>query len=248
MVIWDVLASHEAMRAWHAERLSAHAADLAGLRAARARLHARLAPDPNPYPATQPGGAAAAREALEGGGCAGLSAADRLQADCTAQVRVDGAAGKMRGERLGVWTGVAGASVRPAGSGLPSVHQAKLGQAHGSPESSMVNTRSQPDGQPVSATQASVSTMSAAPAGVWQQGAIKPPGPLAPGGAAAAGEEALVHGCAGGPKAGAPADGDNHKDALHELQVRRKCTQILLNTHEAEEECVQTLEAARGER
>ena len=237
MVTWDVLASHEAMRAWHAERLSAHAADLAGLRAVRTRLHARLLPDPYPIPATQPGSDAAAREAAEGGEYAGLSAGDRPEADCMAQVRVGGAASKLHDERLGALPGAAVTSVRPAG--LSSVDQAVVGpQAPGSPESRVVHTRSQPERQPAWAAQASALKATAASAGAWQQG------PLAPGGAAAAGEEALVHGSAGGPKAGAPADGDNHKDALHELQVRRVCTQILLNTHEAEGEFVQTLEAA----
>ena len=145
MVTWDVLASHEAMRAWHAERLSAHAADLAGLRAARARLHARLVPDPNPKPVIQLGSGAAAHEAAEGGAYVGLSAADRLQADCAVQVRVGGTAGKLHGERLGALTGVAAASMRPAG--LSCVDQA-----------------------------------------------------------------------------GAPEGSGNHKDALHELQVRRECS------------------------
>ncbi|KAK9832750.1 hypothetical protein WJX81_008241 [Elliptochloris bilobata] len=73
MVTWDVLASHEAMRAWHTARLTAHAADLAALRAARMRLHARLATEPNSAPrapAGAPGGeglvgAASHKEALQ---------------------------------------------------------------------------------------------------------------------------------------------------------------------------------------
>lgn len=44
MVAWDVLASQEAMLAWHVARLAQHASDQAALGSARARLHARLAP------------------------------------------------------------------------------------------------------------------------------------------------------------------------------------------------------------
>ena len=217
MVTWDVLASHEAMRAWHATRLSAHATDLAGLRAARARLHLTLLPDPNPNPATQPGSNAAAHEAADGGECAGLSAGDRLEADCAVQVRVDGAAIKLHDERLRAMPEVAAASMRTAGPGLHSVDQAKLGQqARGSSASRMFQTRPHPDRQPARATQAGVSTLTATATGAWQQGL------LAPRGAAAAGDEAIVHGSAGSFITGAPADNSEHKNVLHELQVRRE--------------------------
>ena len=44
MVAWDVLASQEAMLAWHVARLAQHASNQAALGSTRARLHARLAP------------------------------------------------------------------------------------------------------------------------------------------------------------------------------------------------------------
>ncbi len=56
MVAWDVLASHEAVAAWHAGRLAAHAVDLATLRALRAGLHARLQADPDVSPEAHPPG------------------------------------------------------------------------------------------------------------------------------------------------------------------------------------------------
>jgi hypothetical protein len=69
MVAWDVLASHEAMAAWHAGRLAAHAVDLAALRALRAGLHACLQADPDVSPQAHPPGpgeAGAAAEAAPG--------------------------------------------------------------------------------------------------------------------------------------------------------------------------------------
>ena len=251
MVTWDVLAGHEAMRAWHAARLSAHAADLAGLRAARARLHARLMPNPNPCPATQPGGAAAADAVPEGGDCQEPHAADRMEADGTAQVFIHQAGSKQHAERTGALAGAAALQSEPAGPGLCRMEQAKLApRPPGSPASRMVDTIMQHHVRPLHparAGHASTPASHVAAARAWQP-AVQGPGLHATGAAAAAGHEALAAGPAGVPGAGAPAESNSHKDALQELQVHIGTQLTSHDTeHGADKVVEMVLEDARNE-
>lgn len=130
MVAWDVLASHEAMAAWHAGRLAAHAVDLATLRALRAGQHARLQADPDVSPEAHPPGpgeagaaaAAAPAPAAEAAGDARqVQAAQGLRnpqegpaTAGTERVQTPEPSGPCQGQRRG------GRAARTAGSRLGS--------------------------------------------------------------------------------------------------------------------------------